>query len=273
MAGSTGCCLNQLFQGGIGIMKRFIVSSLVIIVLFAMSASGSWMWRHMKAASPEQAEDAEKTPGPTTAGHVPLAASSVALETPAPKVAVRAPYMPGTEDAVQLASSLRDRMTSLREREAQATTRQKQVELIYKDIRGERAAVDELRKQVGDELKAVEAQTAKLEQRFTELEQQRQATSQQVSDLEKRQVNLEGTEKKNVEKMGDIYNSMAPESAAKILVQLANGGNMETAVKLLGVMKERQAAKVLAELPEPMAAQMLEKLKGLKRTASPAPPK
>ena len=39
-----------------------------------------------------------------------------------------------------------------------------------------------------------------------------------------------------------------------------------TAVKLLGQMQERQAAKVLAELPEPdLAATLLEKLRGLKR--------
>ena len=57
----------------------------------------------------------------------------------------------------------------------------------------------------------------------------------------------------------------------RFVQQMADGGKMETAVKLLGLMKERQAAKVLAELSTAsaegagLAAQLLEKMKGFKR--------
>jgi flagellar motility protein MotE (MotC chaperone) len=41
---------------------------------------------------------------------------------------------------------------------------------------------------------------------------------------------------------------------------------METAVKVLSQMKEAKAAKVLAEMSDPaLAAQMVEKLRGVKR--------
>src|SRR5205085_12626117 len=89
-----------------------------------------------------------------------------------PKVAVKPAFTPGADEAAQLAANLRERLAAVKESEGQVAGRQKQFDLIFKDIRGERAAIDELRKQVNEELKAVEAQLGKLEQRFVELEQQ-----------------------------------------------------------------------------------------------------
>ena len=57
---------------------------------------------------------------------------------------------------------------------------------------------------------------------------------------------LEGDEKDNIKKMAGMYDSMPPEGAAKILQEMSDSGSMDTAVKLLAMMKERQAAKVLA---------------------------
>ena len=66
-----------------------------------------------------------------------------------------------------------------------------------------------------------------------------------------------------------VYNVFNPEqlaSGASILQSLADTGKMDTAVKLLGLMQERQAAKVLAELNDTkLAAQLLEKLKTLRK--------
>lgn len=56
---------------------------------------------------------------------------------------------------------------------------------------------------------------------------------------------------------------------------MVESGNTETAVQVLGLMQERQAAKVLPELPEAMASQLMEKMKYLKKTPAPgaeAPP-
>lgn len=195
--------------------------------------------------------------------------------------AVRPPYTPGTDEAVQLASSLRERLSSVRDKEKKLSDQERQLDLIIKDIRGERAALDELRKQISEELKAVTDKMSAVERRQNEVQQQRQDISKNVDEMQKRLLELEGVEKKNFDKMASMYDSMAPESAAKILQHLADSGKIDTAVKLLGQMKERNAAKVLAELSEPsLAAQFLERLKGLKRPApattaappAPAPP-
>src|SRR5262249_7831327 len=158
---------------------------------------------------------------------------------------------------------------SARERETQIAARQKQLELIYQDIRGERAAIDELRKQVNEELRAAKEAAATTDHKKGELEEQKKKVGGQLKEMEDRLIQGDDVENGNVQKIAEMINTMAPESAAKILQQMADTGKMETAVKMLGLMKERQAAKVLAEMTDPaLAAQLLEKLKGLKRSGS-----
>ena len=253
-------------------MKKMLVFGLTAVVLFGLSATASWFLRQQKKPQGEhEAAHGEPAPADAEAPHkssmdglAEFSAAGTGRERPA----ARPPFTVGAEEAVQLANSLRDRLGSVREREARLAARQKQFELIYKDIQAERGAIDELRKQVSAEGKAVESQLTALEQKHAELEQQQQKTTTQLSDLEKNVVQLEGLEQGNLKKIADMYDSMAPESAAKILQQLAETGKMDTAVKMLGLMKERQAAKVLAELSDPaLAAQLLDKLKDLKRPA------
>src|SRR5262249_17939596 len=141
------------------------------------------------------------------------------------------------------ASSLRDRLGTVREKEKKLADRERQLELIAKDIRGERTAIDELRKQVGEELKAVTEKMSAVERRQDEVRQQRQDMSKHVDEMQKRLLELEGVEKKNFDKMATMYDSMEPAAAAKIMQHLADSGKIETAVKLLGQMKERNAAK------------------------------
>jgi flagellar motility protein MotE (MotC chaperone) len=253
-------------------MKKVLSLGLTALVLFGLSAAASWILRgHTTAGESSPSADA------TTAEPLELPGKSYGGSGAAPgrgeaaqRVAVKAPYSPGAEEAIQLANTLRDRLTATKERETQLAARQKHLELIYHDIRSERAALDEIRKQVSEELKATKEAAGTVERRNSDLEEQRQKVSGRVKEMEDRLIKVEDLENGNVQKMAEVVNTMAPESAAKILQQLADSGKMETAVKLLGLMKERQAAKVLAELPEPaLAAQLLEKLKDLKR---PTPP-
>jgi flagellar motility protein MotE (MotC chaperone) len=251
-------------------MKNAVVLIFTGVVLFGVSAAASWFLHgHNLAGEAKPGQEGTTEEAPETLGKRSRSTEmvSVAADT-SQRVAVRPPYSPGAEEAVQLANTLRDRLAATKEREAQLSARQKNLELIYQDIRGERAAVDELRKQVGEELKAVKDQAAAVERRHTEMEEQRQKMSGRVKELEEHLIKIEELENGNVQKMAEMINTMAPESAAKILQQLADTSKMDTAVKLLGLMKERQAAKVLAEVPDPaLAAQFLEKLKDLKRPA------
>jgi flagellar motility protein MotE (MotC chaperone) len=265
-------------------MKKTIMMLLVALTMFGAAAGASWKWRQMKLtaaasigpdthADENSAHDAGESPDsvtlrpsrtresqePTT--HAAKAAP--AYEPPA-RIAVQPTYTPGVEESVQLASSLRDRAALVRERENQLNARQKQLELVIEDIRSERAAIDEMRTQLEGQLKAGEEHMAEVQRQRTELEIKQQTIDGRVTEMA-------GQEKDNIKKMGGVYDNMAPENAAKIIQQMADSGTMDTAVKLLAVMKERQAAKVLAEMPDPsLAAQLSERLKDLKRPTAQA---
>src|SRR5262249_16153755 len=156
--------------------------------------------------------------------------------------------------------NLRERLGAVREKEAQLDARQQRLELVYQDIKSERSALDELRKQVSDELKAVEDKMTVVERKRVESEQKIQDKSAEIAALEKKRVELGNTEQTNIKRMAEMYDNMDAESAARILQQLADSAKLDTAVKVLGLMKERQAAKVLAAMPPDsgLAAQLLE---------------
>jgi flagellar motility protein MotE (MotC chaperone) len=169
---------------------------------------------------------------------------------------------------VQLAAKLREQEEALRRREVQFSIRQKQLEIIHQDIRTERTTIDQLRKQVDDETKALNDKAAALEKKAMELDMQRQQSANQTNDLRRTMAEYETVESDRVKQMAAMYDTMPPENAAKILQNLIDTGTSDIAVKILSSMKERQAARVLAEFRDPAtAAQLLERLKGLKRPA------
>src|SRR5947209_88773 len=130
-------------------MKTLITISLTALVLFSVSAAASWLWLSSKTPPAEKATAGEKA----ELGKLPSGAlSAPGTSGPPQKTAVKPPFTPGTDEAVQLANNLRERLAGVREKEAELTARQKQLEIIRQDIRGERAAIDELRKQVNEEL-------------------------------------------------------------------------------------------------------------------------
>lgn len=246
-------------------MKQMINLSLVALTMFALAAGASWTWDRMSAtdepatetnahATGKSPHDAEESAD----SHRPSPLHPAPVEEPPARVAVQSTYAPGVEETVKLASSLRDRAALVREREDQLATRQRQLELVMEDIRSERAAIEGLRADLDAAIKAGEERHAKVQRQHTELEIKQQTIDGRVTEMT-------GNERDNLKKMASVYDNMAAESAAKIIQHMADSGTMDTAVKLLAVMKERQAAKVLAEMSDPsLAAQLSERLKDLK---------
>jgi flagellar motility protein MotE (MotC chaperone) len=253
-------------------MKQLFILFGVAVVLFGISAALSWYLGKSRVppAETELAQgksakkkelQAEQEPRPESRSGEPL------------RTVERPPYTGGTDDAVQLAGQLRERLAAVREKEAKLVAQQKDLELVYQDIRGERSGLEELRKQLAGELRAVEDKMAAVERRFTESQQKLQEEAKTVRELQKNLLELKGVEQVNVKKMAEMYDTMDPERGARILEQLSNTGKMDTAVEVLAGMRERQAAKVLAALPPDsgLAAQFLERLKGFKRPSKTEP--
>jgi flagellar motility protein MotE (MotC chaperone) len=253
-------------------MNKALIIGFISLVLFIVSASASWYVQALKMPQANASAGAEKVRPSTSSSTTRRPEASLpgaALSEAEPeRTAARPPYVAGTDRAINLASSLRDRLGAVRDKEAQLDARQQRLELVYQDIKGERAALDELRKQVSDELKAVEDKMAAVEHKKVESEQKVLDKTAELTALEKKRVELADVEQNNVKRMAEMYDNMDADSAARILQQLADSAKLDTAVKVLGLMKERQAAKVLAAMPPDsgLAAQLLERLKGLDRS-------
>lgn len=239
-------------------MKAILQLGVVALVLFSASAAMSvWLNQFGKATeTPATAPDPKAAKGDDKHGadkhgEKDKHGDKTAGEKADPKGGSKTDHGPGADPTAVLA---------LREREARLERRQAQMDLVLRDLQAQREAYDNLAKLVATEVKTAAAKATD--------------TDAKIADIQKKQADLDAIERKNVEKMATMYDSMAPESAARIVQQMADSGKLDLAVKILGQMKERQAARVLAELPDAtLAAQLLDKLRLLKRPAkTPATP-
>jgi flagellar motility protein MotE (MotC chaperone) len=248
-------------------MKKLLVMVTVISVLFGISAGASWYLRHSQAAAGDHgdgtepiAEKAQKSPA-----NQPLHSSPPTELRPA----VRPSMSAEVDSAAQLANNLRTQSDALRAREQQFATRQKSLELICQDIRGERVAMDDLRKQLNEDLKGMTERIEALERKAGDVDQKRKQLSDQNKELNQSMVRVEDSEKASIKRLATVYDSMDADSAAQHLQQMADTGKMDTAVKILSAMRERQAAKVLAQFPDrTTVVQLLEKMKSVDRSPS-----
>ncbi|MCS7016654.1 MAG: hypothetical protein RMJ19_08805 [Gemmatales bacterium] len=255
-------------------MKRVALYVLVPALLFGLSAGVSWWWQRQQSSGGKTSPLAASAPGnPATPGHADSADGEAATASPerapeADRVAVRLPHTHQVEAAVQLMTTLEKRREELRRQEEMLAQRQKNLELIYNDIRAERAALDALRKQIHEEMRLLETQVQQLEQKQQELHRHREEVAERIKDYESSLRVFEDTERKNLEALAERISNMSPENAARLFEHMANSGNMDTAVKLFSLVKETRAAKILEQMPPDLATQLIERIKLLKRPGS-----
>ncbi|HEX4611428.1 MAG TPA: hypothetical protein VH092_24760 [Urbifossiella sp.] len=223
-------------------MKFLVQVGLVAVTLFSVSAALS-VWLYQSRLP--QSADADHDKVQKAKGKEPES------ERPAPKESEKTPRPvdlgPTPAGADQTALSV------LRDREARADRRAAQVELVLRDLQFEREANETLLRQAATELKQAAAKAAEA------------ATAPRPADVEKLRAEAEAAEAKNIDRMSKLFDSMAPEAAAPILLQMANSGKLDTAARVLVQMKERQAARLLGELGDTnLAAQLLDRMRLLR---------
>src|SRR5262249_26141571 len=158
---------------------------------------------------------------------------------------------------------LQEREQALQRRETDARKEEQRVKIVMEDVRGERAVIDTLRKQFSDELQRLNKKEVTLATTAKGLDEQKEAAKKILEEMKKRQRESGVGESASIARMASLLDSMEPERGAAIARQLAGGGKKETAVKALGLMKERQAAQLLSVMTDvTLAAELLEKLRG-----------
>jgi flagellar motility protein MotE (MotC chaperone) len=236
---------RRRFSASESAMKNFLILGLLALLLFSISASLS-LWLQQQKQTAESAEkekekDKEKVLAKSPKGGEPK-------ETTEPRPSPKPEPPPGGAEA---------KSKSLRDQEERIERRAAQVELVIRDIQTQREATESALHKVTNELKSVNTATTKLDAL--------------AEDLRRRQVDFEAAEKKNVEKIAAMYDAMTPEASAPILKEMAEKGRLDMAAKILVLMKERNAARVLEAMNDPaLALQVLEKMRGI-RAVSPPP--
>ena len=106
-----------------------------------------------------------------------------------------------------------------------------------------------------------ESLLAEFRERKKELEKARQDAEQAKRQLEKLRMVISTKKEENLENTADIYSSMDAEQAAEILKAAYESDKEKTVVKLLYLMRERNAAETLAAFGDPaLSAEITEKL-------------
>lgn len=253
-------------------MNKAIMGLLAALVLFGSSAVASWFLqpRPAKDEAPDAhpAASVEHGPRPSPASKVvPLSAS----EIPLPRPAVRAPHVPEAEAIAKAAADLQQQRDALRSREQQLAARQKNLELVFLDVRKEQKGMDDLRKQVSAELKLLSEKMDALDRKALEARQHGLKAAEQAREMKQTLVEVEEVEKGRVKQMATFYNAMSAEAAAQTFQALIDDGKLDLAAKILAGMERRQAANLLAQLAQApgggATVQLLERLRGLKTAA------
>lgn len=241
-------------------MKNLVLLGLTALVLFSVSAGLSVFLQQLgnKSTTDATAEakkdaDTAKKPDPAQDEKKPAALK---------------PDKPAA-DPVSASAAVREQADAVKDREARLEKRETRLEVVMADMRAEAAALENLTKQVIAEAKAVAVRQAETDARLTQLEQERTAVKTAADTAAKKdRAEADAAEGKNLNRIGLLTENMPADTAAKVIQQMADGGKLDTAVKVLAQMKERQAARVLAEIPDAaLAAQLLDKMRTLKRPA------
>ena len=106
------------------------------------------------------------------------------------------------------------------------------------------------------------------EKEKTDLTTQRQQLEQKLSSLTTLQLQIKTTEEANLKATAGIYDKMASEQAAAILTQMYTSGQTDNVVKIISLMQDRSAAKMLEAFTDPkIGAQITEQLQHVAKPA------
>jgi flagellar motility protein MotE (MotC chaperone) len=249
-------------------MKKILAYGITAATFFGIAFTVSWFNRGSRAGTAEMPQ-AQGVAIPKRREYD-KRRDPAQLGSPTKASALRPPYVAGAEETTQLAANLRDRLTAVKEKESQLEDRQKHLELIYQDIRTERSAIEDLRRQAADELRLVDQKIAAVQQKRETSDPAPIPPPRATAESTSISQEVTAAEQDNFRKMGDLLGGMAADSAAKILKQLSERGKLDTAAKLLANMSERQAAKVLSEIADlALAGQLVGRMNELKQQPMP----
>lgn len=207
-------------------MKSLLPIVLAALALFGVSAAMSvWLYQTKAPAEATDPDKPEKPAKKAKEKEPDRAADKDTADKSEPKAKEKDAGLP---KLLPESPTLAD----IRTREEQLARQTDIRDLVLRDLQFEQDNVDRLRQQVTAEMKAAAAALP---------------TPAQINlDADKRKAEADALEWKNLKALVPKYESMSAEAAAPIFRQMADSGKMDTAAKMLSLMKDRQAGAIIA---------------------------
>jgi flagellar motility protein MotE (MotC chaperone) len=251
-------------------MNKTVMGLVVAMVLFSVSAGVSWYLQPPAAVDPEKHADKDNFATGTLHHGAEPPKEKPLEEGRSTRPSIRPGQAPDSEYLTKLAADLDSQSDALKRREQGMSNRQKNIDLVYKEILKEQRNVDGIRKQIDEEMKLLGDKVDAVERKYEQTSRQGAKLEEQNKELRQTLLEVDDAERARVKQMASFYDAMDTEKAAPTFQEMVDGGKLDMAVKILSNMKDRQAAKLLAQLPnQTLAVQLLDRLKGLKVPAAP----
>jgi len=152
---------------------------------------------------------------------------------------------PREKELDELVKELRQRMDLCRQKEIELQQEEKRMDMARRQLRRQAQELETLRIQLV-------APLARLKEAQAEMRRTRVLLGKQ--------------EQANLKKMAARYEKMKSEAAAEIMTEMCRNNQVDDPVKILFLMSERSAAKVLAAMTDrKLAARLLERMKRIEQ--------
>ncbi len=152
--------------------------------------------------------------------------------------------------------------------------REKQMDIIHLKIKDEQKKLDTVRKEIQAELVLVQEKLDQLGKQTEDGARERKTTEASKKDLERTMWEVEDREWTAVKQQVKTFEKMDPEAAAAMVIQMVDNSKLDTAVKVLSQMRDRQAAAIFAEIVKQdtkLPGQIFERMLTLKSPSVAAP--
>ncbi|MCA8995952.1 MAG: hypothetical protein KDA80_03180 [Planctomycetaceae bacterium] len=154
------------------------------------------------------------------------------------------------EELLRLSMSLKDREARLTQKEEQLAEESIQQQVVIADIQKEHDNVGTLQSQLDATLQRAELLMEQLHQGRQAIIDERSAAESQLDELQSTQIQFDQQHQENTKKLAQWIQNMDENKAAEVLREMADEGQMETAVQILSFFEERDAARILSTLDD-----------------------
>lgn len=235
-------------------MKNIVVAIVTSMFLFLISAGAS-LYLNQTAAEPsadEQVDGAERMESALPPEEEPK------VKTMAPQLPVgaRADQSLTIEAVLQLSESARLRQTKLDNFEAELKKEAQRIKLLFEDLDREKAELTTFNEGIESKVRALDEMNGQLTEVLAKIGKEKA----ELQELKKTVGVEEDHSEEILTRVNQIkgwFSALEPQQAAEILIEKANSGNLEFAAQLLHSLPDRQKAKILPAINDPVLVNQL----------------